>query len=248
MCVAAAGVGCMRPCLVRSCSWPTVRRRRPAPRPQAKGKELVPLLADGNLVDAAWGAAQPPLPLAPMRVHPLEWAGQGVAAKLGEMRTKMKGGGLGGMDGGAGGEREGVRWGTLNAPGGSGGQSCVHSSSSPRPWLTARAALRAPPPPPRSRRGGRAAGDGPRRGGVAAQPPRQRRRLQPGCALFGAGSSGLRQRPRRARGARPRRSAGPSIAFGAPPLARLAHLGPCCPLLSNPLPPHPSRRQCLLRT
>jgi hypothetical protein len=51
----------------------------------------VPLLADGNLVDVVWGAAQPPLPLAPMRVHPLEWAGESVADKLAAMRQKMKG-------------------------------------------------------------------------------------------------------------------------------------------------------------
>ena len=52
----------------------------------------MPLLADGNLVDAAWGAAQPPLPLTPMRVHPAQWAGQGVGDKLESMRAKMKGG------------------------------------------------------------------------------------------------------------------------------------------------------------
>ena len=60
-------------------------------RRQARGKELVPLLADGNLVDAAWGETQPPLPLAPLRVHAAEWAGQGVPEKLSEMRAKMKG-------------------------------------------------------------------------------------------------------------------------------------------------------------
>ncbi|KAI8470117.1 MAG: hypothetical protein J3K34DRAFT_459008 [Monoraphidium minutum] len=58
--------------------------------PEAKGKELVPLLADGNLVDAAWGAAQPPLPATPMRVHAMEWAGESVASKLAQMRNKMK--------------------------------------------------------------------------------------------------------------------------------------------------------------
>ncbi|KIY93943.1 X-Pro aminopeptidase, partial [Monoraphidium neglectum] len=57
---------------------------------QARGKELVPLLADGNLVDAAWGDAQPELPLSPLRVHALQWAGQGVADKLAAMRQKMK--------------------------------------------------------------------------------------------------------------------------------------------------------------
>lgn len=59
---------------------------------QARGKELVPLLADGNLVDTAWGAEQPPLPLAPLRVHAMEWAGQGVADKVAAMRAKAKGG------------------------------------------------------------------------------------------------------------------------------------------------------------
>ena len=51
----------------------------------------MPLLADGNLVDAAWGEIQPPLPATPLRDHPLVWAGQGVADKLADMRHKMKG-------------------------------------------------------------------------------------------------------------------------------------------------------------
>jgi len=62
----------------------------------------VPLLADGNLVDAAWAAAQPELPLAPMRIHALEWAGQGVADKLTNMRQRMQGGCSGRGRGGGG--------------------------------------------------------------------------------------------------------------------------------------------------
>jgi hypothetical protein len=72
---------------------PCQRHSRQPKTPQARGKELVPLLADGNLVDAAWGDAQPPLPLALLRVHPLRWAGQGVADKLAAMRARIKGAG-----------------------------------------------------------------------------------------------------------------------------------------------------------
>jgi hypothetical protein len=56
---------------------------------QASGLELVPLLADGNLVDAAWGAERPALPDAPLRVHALEWAGQSVQQKLAEVRVLL---------------------------------------------------------------------------------------------------------------------------------------------------------------
>jgi hypothetical protein len=54
---------------------------------QARGLEVVPLLADGNLVDAAWGPERPGLPEAPMRVHDLQWAGQNIQQKLTEVRT-----------------------------------------------------------------------------------------------------------------------------------------------------------------
>jgi hypothetical protein len=50
----------------------------------------VPLLADGNLVDAAWGAERPGLPAAPLRVHALEWAGRSVQEKLGEVRARAE--------------------------------------------------------------------------------------------------------------------------------------------------------------
>lgn len=53
---------------------------------QARGLEVVPLLADGNLVDAAWGPERPGLPDAPMRVHDLQWAGQTIQQKLTEVR------------------------------------------------------------------------------------------------------------------------------------------------------------------
>lgn len=63
----------------------------------ARGKELVPLLADGNLVDAAWGAAQPPLPAAPLRVHPLRWAGQAAAEKIAQARGRAAAAGAGAL-------------------------------------------------------------------------------------------------------------------------------------------------------
>lgn len=56
---------------------------------EASGLELVPLLADGNLVDAAWGAERPALPDTPLRVHALEWAGQSVQQKLSEVRQQL---------------------------------------------------------------------------------------------------------------------------------------------------------------
>ena len=46
-------------------------------------------LAASNLVDEAWGAEQPPTPTAPIRVHPLQWAGQDVRAKLAGTREKL---------------------------------------------------------------------------------------------------------------------------------------------------------------
>jgi hypothetical protein len=52
----------------------------------------VPLLADGNLVDQAWGQGRPLPPPAPIRVHPLLWAGQSVAAKLVMLRQRMAAG------------------------------------------------------------------------------------------------------------------------------------------------------------
>jgi hypothetical protein len=39
---------------------------------QDAGKHMVPLLADGNLVDGAWGGEQPPAPTAPLRVHDIK--------------------------------------------------------------------------------------------------------------------------------------------------------------------------------
>ena len=50
------------------------------------GASLHPL-PDGNLVDAAWGAARPPPPSAPLRVHPAQWAGVSVADKLTTLRA-----------------------------------------------------------------------------------------------------------------------------------------------------------------
>jgi hypothetical protein len=40
-------------------------------------------------VDRVWGEAQPPMPCRPLRVHPLEWAGESVADKLGRVREAM---------------------------------------------------------------------------------------------------------------------------------------------------------------
>ncbi len=51
---------------------------------------LVPLLADGNLVDRAWGSLRPAIPTTPVRVHDVKWAGQEWSAKLEEMRGKMR--------------------------------------------------------------------------------------------------------------------------------------------------------------
>eukprot|EP00850_Spirogloea_muscicola_P025140 SM002279S07718 [mRNA] locus=s2279:28:1558:+ [translate_table: standard] len=53
-----------------------------------KGQALVPLYT-GNLVDSVWGAARPPPPFAPLRVHDLAYAGAPVAAKLAEVRTHL---------------------------------------------------------------------------------------------------------------------------------------------------------------
>lgn len=58
---------------------------------EARGLEVVPLLADGNLVDAAWGPERPGLPEAPMRVHDLQWAGQNIQQKLTEVRQQLAG-------------------------------------------------------------------------------------------------------------------------------------------------------------
>jgi Xaa-Pro aminopeptidase len=54
----------------------------------AKGVTLVPLQDD--LVDQVWGDAQPPMPDASVRVHPMEFAGESVAAKLERMFGRME--------------------------------------------------------------------------------------------------------------------------------------------------------------
>ncbi len=46
----------------------------------AAGCELVPLST--NLVDQTWGTARPAPPDAPMRIHPIEYAGETVADKV----------------------------------------------------------------------------------------------------------------------------------------------------------------------
>jgi len=56
---------------------------------QDAGMELV-VLGGGNLVDEAWGAARPAAPPTPLRVHPLEWAGAGVASKLSGLAGSIK--------------------------------------------------------------------------------------------------------------------------------------------------------------
>ncbi|KAG2437467.1 hypothetical protein HXX76_006117 [Chlamydomonas incerta] len=62
-----------------------------------KGQSLVPLLEDGNLVSKVWGAAQPPAPSAPLRVHDIRWAGEAVGAKLVRMREQMRAAGAGAL-------------------------------------------------------------------------------------------------------------------------------------------------------
>lgn len=43
-----------------------------------------------NLVDGVWGDARPAPPAAPLRVHPLEYAGESVQDKLASVRTAME--------------------------------------------------------------------------------------------------------------------------------------------------------------
>jgi hypothetical protein len=56
---------------------------------QAKGLQVVPLLADGNLVDVAWGPGRPALPESPLRLHEECWAGRSVADKVAEVRLRV---------------------------------------------------------------------------------------------------------------------------------------------------------------
>ena len=53
----------------------------------AKGIGLV--LLESNPVDTVWGAARPPPPAEPLRVHTLEHAGQSASEKLGALRGEM---------------------------------------------------------------------------------------------------------------------------------------------------------------
>lgn len=55
---------------------------------EPKGIELVPLGED--LVDRVWGEAQPPMPSAPVRVHPDKVAGETVAEKLGRLAGRLE--------------------------------------------------------------------------------------------------------------------------------------------------------------
>eukprot|EP00195_Chlamydomonas_chlamydogama_P009509 CAMPEP_0202892282 /NCGR_PEP_ID=MMETSP1392-20130828/2027_1 /ASSEMBLY_ACC=CAM_ASM_000868 /TAXON_ID=225041 /ORGANISM="Chlamydomonas chlamydogama, Strain SAG 11-48b" /LENGTH=683 /DNA_ID=CAMNT_0049576179 /DNA_START=304 /DNA_END=2355 /DNA_ORIENTATION=- len=64
--------------------------RRLQRKVEEAGRHVVPLLADGNLVDKAW-PEQPARPDAPLRVHPAEWAGQSVGEKVAALRTQMRG-------------------------------------------------------------------------------------------------------------------------------------------------------------
>ncbi|CAG9464398.1 unnamed protein product [Pedinophyceae sp. YPF-701] len=57
---------------------------------EAKGKELLPVFAGGNLVDKVWGSDQPKLPETPLRVHSPEWAGETAAEKVARMQTAAK--------------------------------------------------------------------------------------------------------------------------------------------------------------
>lgn len=55
----------------------------------SNGKSVVLLLEEGNLVDKVWGAARSSPPSTPLRVHPIQWAGQSVASKLQELRSSL---------------------------------------------------------------------------------------------------------------------------------------------------------------
>jgi len=54
---------------------------------EEKKMALAPL--EENLVDAVWGSDRPPFPDAPLRVHPLQFAGVSVADKLATLRQAM---------------------------------------------------------------------------------------------------------------------------------------------------------------
>jgi len=53
-----------------------------------KGQELV-LVYEDNLVDKVWGKARPNPPLAPLRVHELQYAGMKVAMKLANLHKEL---------------------------------------------------------------------------------------------------------------------------------------------------------------
>lgn len=53
-----------------------------------KGQELV-LVYEDNLVDKVWGEARPNPPLAPLRVHGLQYSGMKVATKLANLRKEL---------------------------------------------------------------------------------------------------------------------------------------------------------------
>ena len=50
-----------------------------------------------NLVDVVWGGQRPPPPSAPLRPHPLQWAGLSVEDKLAAVRKEMEGVGAGAL-------------------------------------------------------------------------------------------------------------------------------------------------------
>jgi len=52
--------------------------------------EIDTLDTEGNLIDAIWGTARPPLPQAPFRVHPLQYAGRSVTQKIQDIREEME--------------------------------------------------------------------------------------------------------------------------------------------------------------
>lgn len=53
-----------------------------------KDQELV-LVYEDNLVDKVWGKARPNPPLAPLRVHELQYAGMKVATKLANLHKEL---------------------------------------------------------------------------------------------------------------------------------------------------------------
>lgn len=61
------------------------------------GKQLVPLVEEGNLVDRVWGAERPAAPADPLRIHAFAHAGESVEDKILRMRAKFAAAGAGAL-------------------------------------------------------------------------------------------------------------------------------------------------------